>query len=194
MQITVAGKQVDTGDAIRFHVERGLSTIADKYFDQALEARVVFSKDRGFFACDINLHAGRNVTMQGHGTGTDAHRAFDEACDHVGKRLRRYRRRVNEHARSRANQHMVRSSMPILSAPLTREIDEDDEMEIPNDMMGPAVVAEAAALQRLTVSQAALQLDGHGAPLLMFRNHASGEVNVVYRRPDGHVGWLDPGM
>ena len=190
MQITVAGKQVDTGDAIRFHVERGLTTIAEKYFDHALEARVVFSKDRGFFACDINLHAGRNVTMQGHGSGTDAHRAFDEACDHVGKRLRRYRRRVNEHARSRSVQQVVRSSMPHLAAVPMPEMEEDD-VEAPT-VAAPAVVAEATALRSMSVSQAALELDGDGAPLVMFRHHVSGEVNVVYRRPDGHVGWLDP--
>ena len=107
MHITVAGKQVDTGDALKTHVRDGLGAIAKKYFDHALEANVTFRRDAkgrlGAFNCDINLKAGRNLFVRGEGEGPDAHRAFEVAAEHVAKRLRRYRRRVNEHARSLAD-------------------------------------------------------------------------------------------
>src|SRR3954447_22917814 len=108
MHITVAGKQVDTGEALQQHVRDGLEGIAQKYFDHALEANVTFRRDAkgklaAFFACDINLKAGRNLFLRGEGEGVDAHRAFEVAAEHVAKRLRRYRRRVNDHARSMAD-------------------------------------------------------------------------------------------
>jgi ribosomal subunit interface protein len=194
MQITVAGKQLATSDALRSHVETGLGNITGKYFDHALEARVTFRKDakgskEGHFACDINLHAGRGLTMRGEGQGTDAMRAFDIAAEHVGKRLRRYRRRVNEHARSQA---------PIREGEVLREYmlpmeDETDEAPEMNGAEHPAVVAEPLGeLHQLTVSEATMRLDLAGSPVIVFRNSASGVINVVYRRQDGHVGWIDP--
>src|SRR5260370_10962706 len=99
MQITVSGKQVDLSDALRTRVATQLDTIAAKYFDHALEANVTFSRARSFFTCDINVHAGRGLTLRGEGEAADAHTAFDDAAEHIAKRLRRYRRRVNEHAR-----------------------------------------------------------------------------------------------
>src|SRR3978361_1895341 len=102
MQITVAGKQVDLSDALRTRVSTQMDTIANKYFDHALEAQVTFSRARSFFACDINMHAGRGLTLRGEGEAADANTAFDDAAEHIAKRLRRYRRRVNEHARDGA--------------------------------------------------------------------------------------------
>lgn len=190
MQITVAGKQVDTGDALRTHVEYGLGTIAQKYFDHALEARVTFSRVRSFFSCDINLHAGRNLVMRGEGQAADAHRAFDQAAEHVGKRLRRYRRRVNEHSRAKA---VERAPQETAREYVLR--DDEDEVEEIRGAEHPAVVAEPASeIQLLTVGAAAMRLDLAQLPVMLFRNSASGALNVVYRRPDGCVGWLDPGV
>ena len=102
MQITVAGKQMELSDALRVRVSEQLDLISHKYFDGALEASVTFSRARSFFTCDINLHAGRGLSVQAEGEGTDAHRAFQDAATKVAKRLRRHRRRVNEHARCQA--------------------------------------------------------------------------------------------
>jgi len=191
MHITVAGKQVDTGEALRTHVEYGLTTIAGKYFDHAMEARVTFSKVRSFFACDINFHAGRNLTMRGEGQAADAHRAFDQAAEHVGKRLRRYRRRMNEHSRGQAMERMPQETTREYRL---REEVEDHAEEI-RDATHAAVVAEPPTeILRLTVGDAAMHLDLGNLPVMLFRNSASGVLNVVYRRPDGHVGWLDPGV
>ena len=93
MHITVAGKQVETGEALKTHVNDGLTAITAKYFDHALEANVTFHKHRSQFSCDINLKAGRGLMMRAEGEGADAHRAFEVAAEHLGKRLRRYRRR-----------------------------------------------------------------------------------------------------
>src|SRR6201987_3665915 len=103
MQITVAGKQVDLSDALRTRVSTQLDLIAGKYFDHAQEANVTFGRARSFFTCDINVHAGRGLTLRGEGEAADANSAFDDAAEHIAKRLRRYRRRVNEHARDCAN-------------------------------------------------------------------------------------------
>ncbi|GGG20607.1 hypothetical protein GCM10010964_06020 [Caldovatus sediminis] len=107
MHVTVTGKQMDTGEALKTRVRESLAQIARKYHDHALEANVTFSRDHkgrvgAFVACDINLKAGRNLFIRVEGEGPDAHRAFDEAAEHLAKRLRRHRRRVNEHARSLA--------------------------------------------------------------------------------------------
>jgi ribosomal subunit interface protein len=103
MQITVSGKQVDLSDALRTRVWDHLDTIATKYFDHAIEAQVTFGRARSFFTCDINVHAGRGLLLRAEGEAADANSAFDDAAEHIAKRLRRYRRRVNEHARDLAN-------------------------------------------------------------------------------------------
>ncbi|MDB5415991.1 MAG: sigma-54 modulation protein [Rubritepida sp.] len=195
MHITVAGKQVSTSDALRTHVQDGLGTITGKYFDHALEARVTFRKDAkgsagGHFACDINLHAGRGLIMRGEGQGVDAHRAFDEAAAHVAKRLRRYRRRVNEHARSQATEREPEEMLREYVLPA--EEGTEEPAEAVNGADHAAVVAEPLAeLHQLTVSEATMRLDLAGSPVIVFRNRSNGVINVVYRRQDGHVGWID---
>lgn len=190
MHVTVAGKQVDTGEALKVHVRDGLEAITRKYFDHALEANVTFHRHRALFSCDINLKAGRGLTMRGEGEGPDAHRAFEEAAEHLAKRLRRYRRRVNEHARSAAPEREA--------APAGRERvlqAEVEEVEAPalNGADHGAIIAEhPAEIALLTVGEAVMRMDLAHVPVLMFRNKATRALNVVYRRADGNVGWIDP--
>ena len=202
MQITVAGKGVETGEALKTHVRDGLSAVARKYFDHALDAHVTFRKDRAFFACDINLRAGRGLTMRAEGEGPDAHRAFADAAEHIGKRLRRYRRRVNEHARSLAEEREP-SLEQARDVVLREEPEEEATQEAAPHEAAPVVTPEAytagavvaetlTEISRLTVPEAVMRLDLSQEPVLMFRNRESGVLNVVYRRADGHVGWIDP--
>jgi ribosomal subunit interface protein len=200
MHITVAGKQVETGEALQTRVREGLGTIARKYFDHALEANVTFRRDgKGHaFVCDINLKAGRDLFMRGEGEGPDAHRAFEEAAEHVAKRLRRYRRRVNDHARSLAAQRDKPRGEPARQVVLARPDEEDEadaaEAAVANGSDHPTVVAEAQGMiETLTVGEAVMRLDLLQQQVLMFRNRASGALNVVHKRADGHVGWIDPG-
>jgi ribosomal subunit interface protein len=202
MHITVAGKQVETGEALKAHVRDGLAAIARKYFDHALEANVTFRRDAkgrmgAHFACDINLKAGRNLFMRGEGEGADAHKAFEVAAEHVAKRLRRYRRRVNEHARSLAEARPGEAATQYVLQAEPEEAGEDaadpqdDPQGDPAGEHSPIVAEQVTDIVRLTVSEAVMRLDLTQAPVLMFRNSGSGALAVVYRRPDGCVGWID---
>jgi len=218
MHITVAGKQVDTGDALKVHVTENLASVTKKYFDHALDAQVIFSRNRSFFTCGITIHAGRGLSVRGEGEGPDAHRAFDVAAEHIAKRLRRYRRRVNEHSRDMAEERLPSvaetARQVILAGPVEAPDEEDGETLIEahpedgtvadgltakehDDLLhkqdgGGAIIAETPTeISRLTVSEAVMRLDLSQAPVMMFRNRTSGQLNVVYRRPDGHVGWID---
>ena len=192
MQITVSGKQVELSDALRIRVSDHLDTIAGKYFDHALEANVTFSRARSFFTCDINVHAGRGLTLRGEGEAGDAHSAFDDAAEHIAKRLRRYRRRVNDHARDLANRARPEAARQYV-------LRQDEEVQ-PNGVEShsdiPAyatVIAESQAeINTLSVGEAVMRMDLADQPVLMFRNSATAELNVIYRRTDGHIGWIDP--
>jgi len=193
MHVTVAGKQVETGEALKVHVRDGLDAITRKYFDHALEANVTFHRSRAHFACDINLKAGRGLTMRAEGEGPDAHRAFEEAAEHLAKRLRRYRRRVNEHARSFAPGR--ESEPPAGRERVLQAIEEEGEEPVAaNGADHGAIIAEHPTdITLMTVGEAVMRMDLAHVPVLMFRNKATRTLNVVYRRGDGHVGWIDPG-
>ncbi|WP_291297910.1 ribosome hibernation-promoting factor, HPF/YfiA family [Elioraea sp.] len=193
MHITVSGKQVDVGDALRTYVGEQLGIISGKYFDHALEAQVVFSKARSFFMCDIQMHAGRNIIMRGEGEAQDAHAAFDAAAEHVGKRLRRYRRKVNDHARDQAHRERpTAATQYVLSQDQPAGADDEAETEGVNGIHGVVVAEMPAEIETLTVGEAVMRLDLAHTPVLMFRERKSGSLSVVYRRDDGHIGWIDP--
>ena len=192
MQITVAGKQMELSDALRVRVSEQLDLISHKYFDGALEASVTFSRARSFFTCDINLHAGRGLTLRGEGEAADAHSAFDDAAEHIAKRLRRYRRRVNDHARDLATR-----ARPEAARQYVLSQDEDAQpasAEGRGDVPAYAtVIAESQAeISTLSVGEAVMRMDLADQQVLMFRNSATAEFNVIYRRPDGNIGWIDP--
>ena len=190
MQITVSGKQVDLSDALRTRVAEHLDLITGKYFDSAQEASVTFSRARSFFTCDINVHAGRGLTLRGEGEAADAHGAFDDAAEHIAKRLRRYRRRVNEHSRDLANRARPESARQYVLR------QEDEATPAAEDAKAPTyatVVAESPAeISTLSVGEAVMRMDLADQPVMMFRNSATSELNVIYRRPDGNIGWIDP--
>lgn len=192
MHITVSGKQVDVGDALRTYVTEQLGIISGKYFDHALEAQVVFSKARSFFMCDIQMHAGRNIIMRGEGEAQDAHAAFDAAAEHVGKRLRRYRRKVNDHARDQAHRERPLAATQYVLSQEAPAKDESAEEETTNGIHGVVVAEMPAEIDTLTVGEAVMRLDLAHVPVLMFRERKSGSLSVVYRRDDGHIGWIDP--
>jgi ribosomal subunit interface protein len=192
MQITVSGKQVDLSDALRVRVSDHLDVIATKYFDRAMEAQVTFSRARSFFTCDINVHAGRGLRLRGEGEAADANSAFDDAAEHIAKRLRRYRRRVNEHARDSANRERPEAARQYIlqqeDAGATREANGGGE----TTAYATVIAEQLTEISLLTVSEAVMRMDLADQPVLMFRNTTTGELNVVYRRSDGNIGWIDP--
>ena len=193
MQLTVSGKQVELSDALRVHVAQHLDVITAKYFDHALEAQVTFSKARSFFTCDINVHAGRGITVRGEGEAGDAHAAFDDAAEHIATRLRRYRRRVSAHARDANNRAKPLPGRQYVLAAETQL--SEPEAEVEADALHPTIVAESTTeIETLSVRDAVMRMDLAYQTVLMFRNYKTGQLNVVYRRSDGHVGWIDPGQ
>jgi ribosomal subunit interface protein len=211
MQLTVSGKQVDLSDALRVHVGKHLDTITHKYFDAALDAHVTFSKGRSFFTCDINLHAGRGITVRGEGEAGDAHAAFDDAAEHIATRLRRYRKRVSEHQRDAGARAKPQAGKQYVLRPETDEGDAETLAPKENGhdnghenghtnghahgeaQHGIVVAESAASIEVLTVRDAVMRMDLAFQPVLMFRNAKTSQLNVVYRRADGNVGWIDPG-
>lgn len=191
MQITVSGKQIELSDALRTRVANQLDSIAGKYFDHALEAHVTFGRARSFFTCDINVHAGRGLMLRGEGEAGDANSAFDDAAEHIAKRLRRYRRRVNEHARDQAHRERPESARQYILRP-TEEDAAPDGGGAPAATYATVVAEVQAEIVRLSVGDAVMRMDLADQQVLMFRNSTTGELNVVYRRSDGHIGWIDP--
>jgi len=190
MDITVSGKQVELSDALRERVSHELTGITGKYFEHAQDARVTFEKSRIGFVCDINLHAGRGLTLRGEAEGADAYLAFDKAATHVGKRLRRYRRRVNEHARDDAGRARPEAARQII---LRAEAEDHEEPET-EIHTAPTVIAETVTeIAHLSVSEAVMRMELADHPVVMFRDVNSGVLNVVYRRTDGNIGWINPG-
>jgi ribosome-associated translation inhibitor RaiA len=156
-----------------------------------MEAQVTFSRARSFFTCDINVHAGRGLRLRGEGEAADANGAFDDAAEHIAKRLRRYRRRVNDHARDLANRERPEAARQYI---LRQEEAEPTEPPPKTEAVCYAtVIAEAQTeISRLSVGEAVMRMDLADQPVLMFRNSSTGEFNVVYRRADGNIGWIDP--
>ncbi|MEM6491599.1 MAG: ribosome-associated translation inhibitor RaiA [Pseudomonadota bacterium] len=191
MQITVRGHQMDVGESLTTHVEDTLGEIADKYFDHAIEAQVVFSPDAHLIQCGVTAHVMRGLTLRCEASAPQPYAAFDAAADKMAKRLRRHKRRLRDH-------HLNASQDAALKAPyyvLSGEDDLDDETANGETQNGaPLVIAEMETdIGELTVQEAVMRLDFDGdKPAVLFRNKAHGGLNLVYRRPDGNVGWIDP--
>lgn len=187
MEIRVSGHQVDTGEALRNHVESRLQAVADKYFARALSAHVTFSKgphDHGF-VCDIVAHVMQGLVLKGRHDAHEAHLAFDGAADKIEKQLRRYMRRLKDkHA---ANGVAINAS---IEAGYT-VFDGAEEVDEPGD--SPVIIAETRVdVPEASVSDAVMMLDLRNTNALLFKNKGSGAYNMVYRRGDGTIGWVEP--
>jgi ribosomal subunit interface protein len=191
MEIRVSGHQVDTGEALRGHVERRLGGIADKYFSRAISSQVTFGKgphDHGF-TCEIIGHVPQGVVLKGTARAAEAHAAFDSAAEKIEKQLRRYTRRLKDrHATARAD---MLDSGPAVDADYRIFAAGDEEAEVPED--NPPIVAETKVdIPEASVSDAVMLLDLRNTNALMFRNSGTGSFNMVYRRGDGTIGWVEP--
>ncbi|MGC2202525.1 MAG: ribosome-associated translation inhibitor RaiA [Stellaceae bacterium] len=199
MQFTLTGKQIDIGDAFRSHVETSLSSILGKYFGTAIEAHVVASKEAHLTRAEISIRVGRGgIVVNAHAAALEAYAAFDAAAERVAKQLRRYKRRLRDHhAKGREPFTVNERATDYVLAPVTEEPEGEEisgnEAESQGPAGGPAVIAEMSTeLPHLTVSEAAMRMDLADAPVLLFRNRSHGELNLVYRRTDGNIGWIDP--
>jgi len=194
MQLTVAGKQIDVGDALRSHIEASLNSILGKYFGTAIEAHVVVSKEAYLIRGEISVHIGRGIVVNAHAAASEVYPAFDAAAERVAKQLRRYKRRLRDHhAKTREPTAANERAMAYVLAPEVEGTEEEAPETPAADGGGPAVIAEMSTeLPSLTVGEAAMRMDLADASVLLFRNRSHGELNLVYRRPDGNIGWIDP--
>jgi ribosomal subunit interface protein len=200
MQLSVKGKQIDVGEALRQHVETTLTAIVDKYFEKALEAHTVFSREGNLIRSDISVHVRRDILVQGQATAADAYAAFDSAAAHVAKRIRRYKRRLRgRHGQTHEAAAETLETLSARSYVLAEAVETADEAEPGDDAVGavdqPVIVAEMTLeIPSLTVGEAVMRMDLADVPSFIFRNRAHGGLNIVYRRRDGHIGWVDPDL
>ncbi len=189
MNITISGKQVETGVSLREEVENRLGGVLEKYLDRAVDAHVTFSKSRHRFRADCSAHLSTGLTAQSHAEDGDAYGAFDIALERLEKQLRRYKRRLRNHHRSRPDPVPAADGQSYV---LARHDDEEDAVAEDGDP-NPLVIAETKTpIRSLTVGEAVMQMEIAHVPVLVFRNEANGGINVVYQREDGNIGWIDP--
>ena len=198
MHLTVTGKQVDVGDALRRHVETTLDAMLGKYFRTAIEAHAVFAREAHLITADVSLHVGRGMVVNSSAAASDHYLAFDAAAERLAKQLRRYKRRLRDyHGKARGPQLEGEAERPEMAqafvlAPVDEE-DDDPADAATADGAAPVVIAEMSTeLPQLTVGEAVMRMDLADAPVLLFRNRSHGELNLVYRRGDGNIGWIDP--
>lgn len=187
MDIRVSGHQIDTGSALQDYVTDRLNGMVEKYFSRALSANVTFGKPSGgAFSSDIVTHVNKGLVLKSHAEAHDIHQAFDQAAGKMEKQLRRYKRRVQDHHAQAAPAELdEQAGYTIFAAP---QIEEDAEQED-----SPPVVAETTAdIPEASVADAVMMLDLRDTGALFFKNAASGRHNMVYRRRDGTIGWVEP--
>ncbi|MGR4862945.1 ribosome hibernation-promoting factor, HPF/YfiA family [Caulobacter sp. LARHSG274] len=196
MQVQISGKHVDVGEALRARVSDEITLSIGKYFDRGGDADVVISKEGFAFRVDCSVKLASGQQLISHGSGGDAHAAFDAALAKIETRIRRYKRRLKSHSIAANAKQAENAAMYVLRAPDSDEIDDDDwtaEDDHPTGAPSAMIIAESqASLKTMTVSMAVMELDLTESQAIVFRNAAHDGLSVVYRRPDGNIGWIDP--
>lgn len=188
MDIRVSGHQVETGEALQGHVEKRLSSISEKYFSKALSSQATFGRGpHDGFTSDIVMHVMQGLVLKGSGEAQDAHVALDQAADKIEKQLRRYMRRLQDRHSQAA--HALKEEEAAYTVFDGGQA--DDEQEVASD--SPVIVAEMSVdIPESTVSDAVMLMDLRNTPALLFKNTGTGRHNMVYRREDGTIGWVEP--
>jgi len=186
MQIQITGKNVDVGDALKSHIKARLDQDVVKYFDDDANGHVTLAREGSDFRSDCSLTLGSGISLQSHGQSADAYAAFDIAAEKLEKRLRRYTRRLKNHRKHHSSPVKSMDFPVFVISP-----ESDDEKETSNE--NPIIIAETSTeIQDLTVSDAVMKLDISDMPFVLFRNGKNNNLNIVYRRDDGNIGWIDP--
>ena len=178
MQITLTGHQIDLGASWREYAEKAIDGVVTKYFEKAREATVSVSHEGTDFKTEITVRPGIGLKISSSGQAVDAYGALDEALRKMGRQLKKYKNKMVEHKAD----SLQKVAVSVLSAPTEEPIGD-----------APVIIAEMQEdMPTCTVSQAVMQMDLAGLPAYLFRNSAHGELNMVYRRNDGNIGWVDP--
>lgn len=188
MRYKISGHQIEIGAALQTHVEQELGAAMEKYAGRPTDASIVFSKSGSEFICEATIHLSTGLTCAAKGADHEIYAAFDRACEKMEKQLRRNKRRLKDHHRNRDRPvELSEGSSYILAA------SQNDSAAEAEDTLQPIIVAEMETkIPSLSVGEAVMQMELTGAPLFVFHNEGENRVNVVYRRDDGNVGWIDP--
>jgi ribosomal subunit interface protein len=184
VDVRVAGHQVDTGESLREHAQRKVADITEKYFSRSVGANVTFGKGpNNDYTCDIVAPVVQGVVLKASHSAREAQLAFNGAADRIEKQLRRYVKRLREHKTDGEQPYVENAGYTVLAVP-----QDDDEPSV-----NPAIIAETRAdIPEASVSDAVMLMDLRNTNALMFKNSASGDLNMIYRREDGNIGWVEP--
>ncbi len=186
MALRISGKNLDIGDAFRVHAGERLDGALAKYFDGGFGGQIVLEREGPWFRTDCTLHLDTGIVLQATGRAQEAHQSLDIAADRIEKRLRRYHRRLKDHRPVNRAETVPAASYVIASL--------DEEEDVGVDYAPTIIAEETAQLETMTVANAVAAMDLSDLPVVVFRNAGHGGINVVYRRTDGHIGWIDPSL
>lgn len=187
MHYQITGKQIDIGQALQTHVQTEMGEVFEKYAGRPTDANVVFSKSGHEFVCEAEVHLSTGLTAQAKGHATEIYAAFDSASEKMEKQLRRYKRRLKDHHKERSQPVELSDAGSYILASNS----ESDEQE-PEGVSSMIVAEMETKIPELSVGEAVMQMEIANAPVLVFRNEGHSGINVVYRRDDGNIGWIDP--
>lgn len=187
MRYQITGKQIDIGNALQTHVKTELGSVLEKYAGRPTDANVVFSKSGHEYVCESVVHLSTGLTAQANAHATEIYAAFDGCLEKMDKQLRRYKRRLKDHHRERSQPVELSDAGSYILAPT------DESGEADQDTVNAMIIAETETkILSLSAGEAVMQMELANAPALVFRNEKHGGINVVYRREDGNIGWVDP--
>jgi len=186
MQIKITGKHIDIGDGLRQHIEARLQNFRERFFEGSVHGNVTLEKQRGRFLADCSLHLATGLHLQAHSENSEPMACADAALSHLEKQLKKYKQRLKDHHRAPREAREPREAMAYV---IPHEEHSDEE---PTSLHAPIIAENAAVIPQLSVGEAVMQLDISTTPFVLFHNTKEGRLNVVYRRPDGNIGWLDP--
>ncbi|MBB5721383.1 ribosomal subunit interface protein [Loktanella ponticola] len=187
MRYQISGKQIDTGNALQTHVQSELGAVLEKYAGRPTDANIVFSKSGHEYVCESIVHLSTGLTAQATGHATEIYAAFDASLEKMDKQLRRYKRRLKDHHKERSQPVELSDAGSYILAPT------DESGEAEQDTVSAMIIAEIETkIPSLSAGEAVMQMELSNAPVLVFRNEKHNGINVVYRRDDGNIGWVDP--
>jgi ribosomal subunit interface protein len=186
MQIKITGKHIDIGDGLRQHIETRLQSFRERFFEGSVHGNVTLEKQRSRFLSDCSLHLATGLHLQAHAENADPMACVDSALAHLEKQLKKYKQRLKDHHRApRATQEPREATSYVIP------FEEHSEDE-PTLLHAPIIAETAAVIPQLSVGEAVMQLEISTTTFVLFHNSKEGRLNLVYRRPDGNIGWLDP--
>jgi len=185
MTIQVTGKNLDVGEALRSYVQERVVHTVEKFIGREPTGHVRIEKEHGGFRTNCTIHLWQGMSLEAHGAASDAYQSADRACERLEKRVRRYKGRLNRHGGGETPRKETQAASYVIQASREEQEERDED--------NPIIIAEAETpLHEMAVADAVMQMDLSDQPFILFRNASHGEINVVYRREDGNIGWIDP--